>query len=87
MPGLSEVPNWLAGTLTIVALIGGGVFLYPWLLDRRFGASAVAAGTVLLALLFWHFDRNGGALSAALALLWAAAPATVGVIVHRLQRR
>jgi len=87
VPVLPEVPNWLAGTLTIAALIGGGVFLYPWLLGRRFGALAVAAGTVLLALLFRHFDRDGGALSTALALLWAAAPVAVGVIVHRLQRR
>ena len=27
-----DFPNWLAGTVTIVALIGLGIFIYPWLL-------------------------------------------------------
>jgi mannose/fructose/N-acetylgalactosamine-specific phosphotransferase system component IIC len=84
-----EVPNALAGAVTVVALVGGGIFLYPWLLTRRGGAIAMAAITAALAGLFFYFDRGSGnaAASAALALLWAAAPAAVGVIVFRLQRR
>ena len=73
----------------MVALVGGGIFLYPWLLARRGGAIAVAVITAALALLFFAFDRGSGNLtaSAILALLWAAAPAAVGMIVFRLQRR
>jgi mannose/fructose/N-acetylgalactosamine-specific phosphotransferase system component IIC len=84
-----EVPNALAGAVTVVALVGGGIFLYPWLLTRRGGAIAMAAITAALAALFFHFARGSGnaAASAALALLWAAAPAAVGVLVFRLQRR
>jgi Ca2+/Na+ antiporter len=85
-----DLPNWFAGTVTIVALVGLGVFVYPWLLARKGGIVAVAVATVLLALLFLQFDRDSGEtskLSAALAVLWALAPAIVGVIAHRLQRR
>ena len=86
---MPEVPNALAGALTVVALVGGGIFLYPWLLARRGGAIQVAAITVALAALFFFFDRGSGnsTASAILALLWAAAPAAVGRIVYRLQRR
>ena len=86
---MPEVPNALAGAATVAALVGGGIFLYPWLLGRRGGAIAVAAVTAALAALFFSFDRGGGnpTASAALALLWAAAPAAVGVLVFRLQRR
>jgi len=86
---MPEVPNGLAGSVTVVALIGFGVFLYPWLLKRRGGAAAVAAITAALTALFFWFDRGSGnsALSAAFALLWAAGPAAAGVIVYRLQRR
>jgi hypothetical protein len=86
---MPEVPNSLAGAVTVVALVGGGIFVYPWLLARRRGAIAVAAITAALAALFFHFDRGSGsaAASAAFALLWAAAPAAIGVLVFRLQRR
>lgn len=86
---MPEVPNALAGVVTVAALVGGGIFLYPWLLTRRGGAVAVAVLTASLALLFFYFDRGSGnaAASAAFALLWAAAPAAVGVLVFRLQRR
>jgi hypothetical protein len=86
---MADVPNGLAGTATVAALIGFGIFLYPWLLARRFGAVVVAASTAALTVLFFFFDRGSvdAAASAALALLWAAAPAAVGVIVFRLQRR
>ncbi len=85
---MAEVPNWLAGTVTVAALVGFGIFLYPWLLARRYGAVAVTASTVALTVLFFHFDSGSGnaAASAALALLWAVAPAAVGVLVFRLQR-
>lgn len=86
---MADVPNALAGAVTVVALVGGGIFLYPWLLARRSGAFAVAALTAALTLLYFYFDRGSGnvAASAALALLWAVAPAVVGVIVFRLRRR
>ena len=84
---MPEVPNALAGALTVVALVGGGIFLYPWLLARRGGAIAVTAITAALALLFFLFDRGSDnpAASAAFAVLWAAAPAAVGLLVRRLQ--
>jgi hypothetical protein len=84
-----DVPNALAGTITIVALIGLGIFVYPWLLARRGGAAAVAVATLALALLFFQFDRGENAstaTSAGLAALWALAPAIVAVIVRRLTR-
>ena len=86
---MTAVPNSLAGAVTVIALVGGGIFLYPWLLARRGGAIAVAAITAALAALFFFFDRgsDNATASAAFALLWAAAPAAVGVLVFRLQRR
>jgi hypothetical protein len=83
-------PNWFAGTVTIVALIGLGIFIYPWLLARRGGAGAIGAVTVLLSFLFYVFDRRNDVpipVSALLALLWAVAPVVAGIIVHRLQRK
>jgi hypothetical protein len=86
---MPEVPNWLAGSLTVAILVGFGTLFYPWLLNRRGGVAAAAAITAVLAMLYFHFDRGSGSpgLSAGLALLWAVAPLAVGVIVHRLQRR
>ena len=87
---MTDVPIGLAGSVTIVALVGLGIFAYPALLKRRGGAAAVGVGTALLAVLFYLFDRGSGtapALSALLALLWALAPALAGVIVYRLQQR
>lgn len=85
-----EFPNWFAGTATIVALVGLGIFVYPWLLGRKGGAGAVGAVTVLLAFLFYVFDRSSNvaiATSATLAALWALAPVAAGVVVYRLQRK
>lgn len=85
---LPDVPTGLAGAITILALVGLGIFGYPALLKRRGGVVAIAACTALLALLFYAFDRGSGAapaVSATLALLWALAPVVAGVIVHRLQ--
>ena len=85
---LLDFPNWFAGTVTIVALIGLGIFIYPWLLARRGGAGAIGAVTVLLSFLFYVFDRRNDVpipVSALLALLWAVAPVAVGFIVRRIQ--
>jgi hypothetical protein len=87
---MPDFPNWFAGAATLAALVGLGIFVYPWLLGRKSGAVAVGASTLLLAVLYLAFDRRSGAgllLSTSLALLWALAPVAVGVIVHRLQNR
>jgi hypothetical protein len=84
-----EFPNAFAGTVTIVALVALGIFVYPWLLARKGGAAAIAVATVALALLFHQFDRASGAsamVSAGLALLWALAPAITAVIARRFTR-
>lgn len=85
-----SVPTAWAGAVTIGLLVVLGVFVYPWLLKRRLGGLALVAGTGVLTALFFWFDRGRGAsggVSALLALLWAAAPAITGVIVHRIQRK
>jgi hypothetical protein len=86
---MDAIPQGLAGAVTLAALVGLGIFVYPWLLKRRGGALWIAAATALLAPLFHSFDAFTGTsetLSAALALLWALAPVGVGVIVWRLTR-
>lgn len=86
---MPELPTALAGSLTIAALIGLGIFIYPWLLGRKDGASAIGAITVLLTFLFYAFDRSNHVAittSALLALLWALAPVGAGLAVYRLQR-
>jgi hypothetical protein len=86
---MPAVPNWLAGSMTAAILVGFGIFLYPWLLRRRYGVVAVAVISAALTLLYFSFDRgSGGAhVSFAFALLWAAAPVIAGVVVYRLQQR
>lgn len=84
-----DFPNWLAGTVTIVALIGLGIFIYPWLLRLRGGVPAIGAITVVLTFVFYVFDRSNQvpiAASALLAGLWALAPVAAGVVVWRLSR-
>jgi hypothetical protein len=84
-----DFPNGFAGTVTIAALIGLGIFLYPWLLKRSGGVPAIGAITVLLTFVFYVFDRANSVpivTSALLAALWALAPVAAGVIVWRLQR-
>ena len=86
---MDPIPQGLAGAFTLAALVGLGIFVYPWLLKRRSGTVWVAAATALLTPLFHSFDASTGTsetLSAALALLWALAPVGVGVIVWRLSR-
>ncbi|MCX8003858.1 MAG: hypothetical protein N2688_02710, partial [Burkholderiaceae bacterium] len=80
----------LAGVLTVALLIGCGVFLYPWLLARRGGLPWVIALTVLLAALFYLFDRPRAqppVISLAFALLWAALPLAAGIAAERWRRR
>ena len=84
-----EFPTALAGSLTIAALVGLGIFVYPWLLGQRGGSGAIGAVTVVLTFLFYTFDRSNDvaiATSAALAALWALAPVGAGLLVYRLQR-
>jgi uncharacterized membrane protein len=85
-----DIPLGVAGAVTIASLVAFGVFLYPWLLARRGGGWAVAAGTVLLAALFYSFERPGAAAastSIALAIVWAVLPAVIALIVDRVRRR
>ncbi|MFN9805561.1 MAG: hypothetical protein ACK56N_03905 [Betaproteobacteria bacterium] len=87
---MDAIPQGLAGAVTLAALVGLGIFVYPWLLKQRGGGAWVAGITAVLALLFYAFDAGTGTsatLSAVLALLWALAPVAVGVIVWRLGRR
>ena len=80
-------PLWIAGSVTIGALVGLGVFVYPRWLQRPLGRALVALATAALALLFHWFDggrTDEPTLRATLALLWALAPVIVGTIVARL---
>jgi hypothetical protein len=80
----------LAGSLTILLLVGFGVFLYPWLLKRRGGFLAVGALTVLLVMLFYLFDEPTGvatSTSAILALVWGLLPLAVGLLVRYTQSK
>lgn len=87
---MPAVPTGFAGALTIVLLVGLGIFVYPWLLAQRGGRWIVAGVTTLLAALFYAFDAgsglSGGAAVAVAAGL-ALGPLAAGVIVWRLQRR
>lgn len=84
------VATGLAGSLTILFLVGFGIFFYPWLLKRRGGLFVAVGLTGLLALLFYGFDAASGSrpgASVTLALVWALLPLLTGVIVKRLQTR
>jgi hypothetical protein len=84
-----NVPVAAGGAITIVLLVGLGIFVYPWLLAQRGGKWIVALATALLAALFYVFDAcsglSGGAAAAVAAGL-ALGPLAAGVIVWRLQR-
>jgi hypothetical protein len=79
----------VGGIVTLVLLVALGIYVYPMLLKRRSGKLIIGAGTVLLAGVFYLFDRGGfeappAWLSAALALLWALAPLIAALIVRRV---
>ena len=83
------VPLWVAGSVTVVALVVCGVFVYPLWLQQPLGRVLVALSTTALAALFHWFD--GGrtaepAWRAAFALAFALAPVLVGLIVARIGR-
>lgn len=75
----------LAGTLTVIALVALGIFIYPWLLDKRGGVAVVAVITGLLAVAYFFFDRERSSVvvTALLALLWAVAPVIAAFITRR----
>jgi hypothetical protein len=80
----------LAGSLTILFLVGFGMFLYPWLLKRRGGVLVVAVLTAMLTVLFYLFDDPIGvetSTSGALALVWALLPLAAGLVVKSLQSK
>jgi hypothetical protein len=84
-----NVPVTVGGAVTIVLLVGLGIFVYPWLLAQRRGW-VVAGMTALLAGLFYVFDAGSGLTGAAgpaVAAGLALGPLAAGVIVWRLQRR
>jgi hypothetical protein len=82
------IPLGLAGALTVVAFVGLGIFVYPWLLTQRGGALIIAAITVALAVIYYYFDRgrSSAPVAALLGLLWALLPAVAGVITRRVNR-
>ena len=82
------IPLDLAGALTVLALVGLGIFLYPWLLTKRGGALIVAALTVALAVIYYNFDRgrSSAPVAALLGVLWALLPVVAGVITRRVNR-
>jgi len=85
-----DFPTWLSGTVTIVALFGLGLFVYPYLLKQPGGAGLIGAFTVALTFLFYVFDSQRAepiVTSALLGLLWALAPVAVALLVHRLTQR
>ncbi len=84
-----NVPLGLAGAVTIVALVGLGTFVYPWLLKKPYGVGAVTLATLALTGLFFMFDAgraDNESTSLALGFIWAIAPAVAGVIVRRIQK-
>jgi len=85
-----DFPSPFAGAVTIVALIGLGVIVYPFLLKLSGGVALIGAATVMLTFVFYTFDSSRAepiAPSAWLALLWALAPVAAAAAVHRLSRR
>jgi hypothetical protein len=83
-----DIPVTLAGTLTILFLVGFGLFLYPWLLSRRGGALMVGAATVVLIVLFYLFDQPSGvdtSTSGVLAIVLGLLPLITALLVKYAQ--
>ena len=84
------MPINLAGALTILFLVGFGIFLYPWLLKRRGGLPIVLLLTAALATMFYFFDEASGVESGTsrlLGLIWALLPLGTGFLVKYAQQR
>jgi hypothetical protein len=84
----TNVPVAAGGSITILLIVGLGIFVYPWLLAQRFGKWVIALATILLAALFYLFGAGSGvgATAFAVAAALALAPLVAGLIVRRLQR-
>lgn len=86
----TDVPVAVGGSITILLIVGLGIFVYPWLLAQRFGKWVIALATILLAALFYVFEAGSGvgasATAVAVAAALALAPLVAGLIVRRLQR-
>jgi hypothetical protein len=78
----------IAGAITVIALVGLGIFVYPWLLTKRGGAWWIALSTAVLATAFYVFGRGPSSetTAALLGLLWAVLPVIAGVITRRVNR-
>jgi len=79
----------LGGAVTVVALVGLGLFGYPWLLRRGVvGRIALALTSTLLVALYYGFDggRSAPAVALAFALAWAALPLVAGLVTVRVNR-
>ena len=79
------IPLELASIITIAALVGLGIFIYPWMLQKRWGATVVALVTVALAVLYFFFDRGRSSPVVAMAFgaLWALAPVVAAWVTGR----
>lgn len=83
-----EIPVAASGAITVALIVILGTLVYPALLRRRLGAAVVAVATVLLAALFFAFDRSSGVSGAPVVagIGIALVPLAVGILVYRLQR-
>jgi len=75
----------LAGGITVFLLVSLGIFIYPWLLGKRWGSALIALITLGLAGLYFYFDqgRSSTLAAASFATLWALAPVAVSLITRR----
>ncbi|MBA2547016.1 MAG: hypothetical protein H0V16_00980 [Burkholderiaceae bacterium] len=85
---MSALSGPIAGSVTIVLIVVLGIFVYPWLLKRRYGEWIVGLATLLLASLFTAFERgDSGSFAIALAATWALVPVVAALIVWRIGRK
>ena len=72
----------VAGAITIALIVGLGIFVYPWLLAKRYGPWIVGLMTILLGALFVGFQGSRSSTSTlAFAAGWALGPVIACVIV------
>ena len=85
---MGAIPVAVSGAVTVALIVVLGIFVYPALLRRPLGKAIVGLATVLLAVLFFLFDRSSGLsdnpVISGVAL--SLAPLLAGTVVHRLQR-
>ena len=81
------ISTQLAGTITLFFVLSLGVFVYPWLLRKRWGIGWIALISTALAGLYFFFDqgRSSVAVAASFAALWALAPVIIGLIIRRFR--